>query len=134
MGSLNQISRSVPHIPYLTTVPELVSHISELEDSEKINELIETVRSLVETVNKYKEVIDSLIKRGAESSDHSEQVVELWNKGRLQLREFTARPVLADMAVKEISYGVATGTGSANEYFIKVSTTVISRFTESGQI
>jgi len=63
MGSLNQISRSVPHIPYLTTVPELVSHISELEDSEKINKLIETVRSLVETVNKYKEVIDSLIKR-----------------------------------------------------------------------
>ena len=128
MGSLNQISRSVPHIPYLTTVPELVSHISELEDSEKINKLIETVRSLVETVNKYKEVIDSLIKRGAESSDHNEEVVELWNKGRLQLREFTGAPVLADLAVKEIAYRT---NGS---FYVKESTTTISVFTRASTI
>lgn len=125
MGGLNQVSRSVPNLPNIV-IPDLVN--SGLSDEDKINNLIDTVNKLIEYARASKEVTDSLIKRAAEFSDHSEQVAELWNKGRLQLREFTSAPVLADLAVKEIAYRT---NGS---FYVKESTTTISVFTRASTI
>src|SRR3990167_1902509 len=108
MGGLDQISRSIP------SVSNLLEQANALDDSAKISLLITTVADLIRKM-------DELVA-------HSDDVSEKWNKGRLQLREFTGAPVLDDLAVKEMAYR------TNGDFYVKESTTTISVFTRASTI
>ena len=63
-----------------------------------------------------------------------QDVTNLLNLGVYAPRIFTTAPTISQMEIGEIAGGSATGAGSANEIFWKVSSTEIARFTEDGTI
>lgn len=63
-----------------------------------------------------------------------EQVVQLVNQGFYAPKQFSAAPVLGDMKTGELAWGNATGGGGAHEVFIKLSDTVIGRWTHDATI
>lgn len=108
MGGLNQISRSLP------SISNLLDQANALEDKQKIDLLVTVVADLIRK-------IDELVA-------HADDVSEKWNKGRMQLREFSSAAVVGDMATKEIAYR------TNGNFYVKSADGTISVFVRDSTI